>query len=90
MCGVTFVPGETAGSSVFPLSAMLFPKPKVNPWKIPLRQPENLTFLFGQQWLGLYATYFKSSKMASASVVGAIVMKLSRVLRDDVVAYNWL
>lgn len=29
VCGVTFVPGETAGPSVFPLSAMLFPKPRL-------------------------------------------------------------
>ena len=85
MCGVTFVPGETAGSSVFPLSAMLFPKTRLI-LRDPLRQPENFTLLFGQQWFVLYATYFKTRKWH----VGAIVMKLLGVLTDDVVAHNWL
>lgn len=49
VCGVTFVPGETAGPSVFPSSAMLFPKPRLI-LRNPLRQPENFILLFGQQW----------------------------------------
>lgn len=31
VCGVTFVPGETAGPSVFPLSATLFPQTEIIP-----------------------------------------------------------
>lgn len=56
----------------------------------PLRQPMNFTILFGQPWFILYATYFKKQEMASRDAVGAMVVKLWRVLRHDVVAYNCL
>lgn len=87
VCGVTFVPGETAGPSVFPLSAMLFPKPRLI-LRNPLRQPENFILLFGQQWFVFVCYLFQQQEMVSAS--DAIVMKLLRVLRDYVVAHNWL
>lgn len=74
MCGVTFVPGETAGSSVFPLSAMLILISRLI-LNNPLRQPNNFILLFGQHMFILYATYFNK---VSASVVEAVVIELSK------------
>lgn len=89
MCGVTFVPGETAGSSVFPLSAMLFPKPRFI-LRNPLRQSENFCPFIWTTVVRFVCYLLQKQEMASASVNGAIVIKLLRVLTDDVVAHNWL
>lgn len=85
VCGVTFVPGEKAGPSVFPLLAMLFQKPRLI-LRNPLRLPENFNLLVGQQWFIFLCYLLQKQEMLSAS--GAIVMKLLSVLRDYVVAHN--
>lgn len=89
MCGVTFVPGETAGSSVFPSSAMLSPNPSLILTN-PLGQPDNFTLYLVNSGSFYMLPRLQKQEMVSAFVAGAVVMNLSRVLRDDVVAPNWL